>query len=86
MKEDQFIVVVLGLTALITYPFASALIRDYAKSFKKGCVVRKLLVILSIIPVINIIILIGRMFKIIFEVGKELIEDLIKDFKEEFKK
>ena len=85
MNESQIIMVILGITALITYPFASVLIRDYAKSFKKGCVIRKLLVILSIIPFINIIILFGMMLKIIFEVGKELLVELIKDFKEEFK-
>ena len=83
MSEDQFIVIVLGITALITYPFASVLIRDFAKSFKKGCVVRKLLIILSIIPVINIIILFGRMLKIIFEVGRDLLRELIKDLKDE---
>lgn len=85
MSEDQFIVVVLGITSLITYPFASILIRDFAKNFKKSCVVRKLLVILSIIPVINIIILFGMILKIIFEVGRDLLRDLIKDLKNEFR-
>ena len=85
MNESQIIMVILGITALFIYPFASVLIRDYAKSFKKGCVVRKLLIVLSIIPIINIITLFGMIFKIIFEAGKELLVYLIKDFKEEFK-
>lgn len=85
MSEDQFIVVLLRTTSLITYPFALVLIRDFAKSFKKGCVVRKLLVVLSIIPVINIIILFGVMLKIIFEVGRDLLRELIKDLKNEFR-
>lgn len=85
MSEDQFIVVVLGITALITYPFALILIIDFAKNFKKGCVVIKLLVVLSIIPVINIIILFGVKLKIIFEVGRDLLRELIKDLKNEFR-
>lgn len=83
MIEDQFIVVLLRTTSLITYPFALILVRDFAKNFKKGCVVRKLLVILSVIPVINIIILFGTMLKIIFEVGMDLLRELIKDLKDE---
>ena len=79
MSEDQFIVVLLRTTSLITYPFALVLIRDFAKSFKKGCVVRKLLVVLSII------ILFGVMLKIIFEVGRDLLRELIKDLKNEFR-
>lgn len=85
MEEDKFVVFVLGLTALITYPFASALVRDFAKSFKKGSAIRKLLVVLSIIPVLNIILLFGMKLKEMFEIGRWLTKDLIKDFREEFR-
>ena len=85
MEEDKFVVFVLGLTALITYPFVSALVRDFAKSFKKGSAVRKSLVVLSIIPIINLILLFGMKLKEMFEAGRWLTKDLIKDIREEFR-
>lgn len=85
MEEDKFVVFVLGLTALITYPFISALIRDFAKNFKKGSAVRKSLVVLSIIPILNLILLFGMKLKEMFEAGIWLTKDLIKDIREEFK-
>lgn len=85
MEEDKFVVFVLGLTALVTYPFVSALVRDFAKSFKKGSVVRKSLVVLSIIPILNLILLFGMKLKEMFEAGRWLTKDLLKDFREEFR-
>lgn len=85
MEEDKFVVLVLGLTALITYPFVSVLVRDFARSFKKGSVVRKSLVVLSITPILNIVILFGMKLKEMLEAGIWLTKDLIKDIREEFK-
>ena len=85
MEEDKFVVFVLGLTALITYPFVSALVRYFAKNFKKGSAVRKSLVVLSIIPILNLILLFGMKLKEMFEAGTWLTKDLIKDIRDEFK-
>lgn len=86
MEEDKIVVFMLGLTALITYPFALVLVRDFARRFKKGSIVRKSLIVLSITPVLNVITLFGMKLKEMFEAGIWLTKDLIKDIREEFKK
>lgn len=86
MEEDKIVVFMLGLTALITHPFALVLVRDFARRFKKGSIVRKLLIVLSITPVLNVITLFGMKLKEMLGVGRELIKDLTKDIREEFKK
>lgn len=76
MDEDikfNILMVMAGIALVITYPIISMVVNDFAKDFEKGCKIRKLLVILSIIPVINILVL--------FVIGIRL---LILDIYEEF--
>ena len=92
MSEEIMFVVLLVITVVmmvITFPIISMIVLDYAKDFEKSCRIRKFLVILSIIPVINILVLFVIAIKMVFySVRKELFDDLnnvINDVKNEFR-
>lgn len=92
MSEEIMFVVLLVITVvmmIITYPTISMIVLDCAKDFEKSCRIRKLLVILSIIPVINILVLFVISIKMVFtDVREELFDDLdsvIDNVKNEFK-
>lgn len=92
MSEEIMFVVLLVITVvmmIITFPTISMIVLDYAKDFEKSCRIRKFLVILSIIPVINILVLFVISIKMVFtDVREELFDDLdsvIDKVKNEFK-
>lgn len=92
MSEEIMFVVLLVITVvmmIITYPTISMIVLDCVKDLEKSCRFRKLLVILSIIPIINILVLFVIAIKMIFsDVRKELFDDLgkmIDNVKNEFK-
>ena len=51
-----FLLVITVVMMIITYPTISMIVLYCAKDFEKSCRIRKLLVVLSIIPVINILV------------------------------
>lgn len=83
------LLVITGVMMLITFPTISMIVIDFAKDLEKSCRVRKFLVILSIIPVINILVLFVISIKMVFlDVREELFDDLdnvIDNVKNEFK-
>ena len=92
MSEEIMFVVLLVITVVmmvITFPIISMIVLDCAKDFEKSCRIRKFLVILSIIPVINILVLFVIAIKMVFtDVREELFDDLddvINKVKNEFK-
>ena len=92
MSEEIIFYTLLVLTVImmvITFPTISMIVIDCAKYFEKSCKIRKLLVILSIIPIINILVLFIIAIKMVFSsVRKELFDDLdrvIDNVKNEFK-
>ena len=92
MSEEIMFYTLLILTVImmiITYPTISMIVLDCAKVFEKSCRIRKFLVILSIIPVINILVLFVISIKMVFtDVREELFDDLdsvIDNVKNEFK-
>ena len=69
MSEEIIFYTLLVLTVImmvITFPTISMIVIDYAKDFEKSCRIRKLLVILSIIPIINILVLFVIAIKMVF--------------------
>ena len=92
MNEEIIFYTLLVLTVImmvITFPIISKIVIECAKDFKKSCRIRKFLVILSIIPVVNVLVLFIIAIKMIFSnVRKELIydiKDVIDNVKNEFK-
>lgn len=92
MSEEimiTFLLVITVVMMVITFPTISMIVLDCAKDLEKSCRIRKFLVILSIIPVINILVLFVISIKMVFtDVREELFDDLdsvIDNVKNEFK-
>lgn len=92
MNEEimiTFLLVITLVMMIITYPTISMIVIDYAKDLEKSCRFRKLLIILSIIPIVNVLVLFVISIKMVFtDVREELFDDfddVINKVKNEFK-
>ena len=92
MNEEimiTFLLVITLVMMIITYPTISMIVIDCAKDFEKSCRFRKLLIILSIIPIVNVLVLFVISIKMVFtDVRGELFDDfddVINKVKNEFR-
>ena len=87
MSEEimiTFLLVITVVMMIITYPTISMIVLDCAKDFEKSCRIRKFLVILSIIPVVNFITMMLLILGVVFEYFIREVIDIVKEIKEGF--
>ncbi len=87
MSEEimiTFLLVITVVMMIITYPTISTIVLDCAKDFEKSCRIRKFLVILSIIPVVNFITMMLLILGVVFEYFIREVIDIVKEIKEGF--
>lgn len=85
MGEKIAIIIISILTFLITYFVTTKVMLEIVKDFERGSKKRKILTLISILPVINFMFFIIYGFIFAFMVVGKFCEDIIIDIKKEFK-
>lgn len=85
MGEKIAIIIISILTFLITYFVTAKIMLEIVKDFERGSRKRKILILISILPVINFMFFTIYWFIFAFIVVGKFCEDIIIDIKEEFK-
>lgn len=85
MGEKIAIIIISILTFLIVYFVSAKILLEVADDFKKGSKKRKILVTISIIPVINFTLLTIYGFILMFIISGMFFENFLIEIKKEFK-
>ena len=85
MGEKIAIIIISILTFLITYFVSAKILLEVADDLKKGSKKRKILVTISIIPVINFTLLTIYGFILMFIISGMFFENFLIEIKKEFK-
>lgn len=85
MEEKIAIITISILTFLITYFVTTKVMLEIAKNFERGSRKRKLLTLISILPVVNFMFFVIYGFIFAFIVVGKFCEDIVIDIKKEFK-
>ena len=85
MGEKIAIIIISILTFLVVYFIITKVMLEIAKDFERGSKKRKILTLISILPVINFIFFTIYGFIFAFIIVGKFCEDIIIDIKKEFK-
>lgn len=85
MGETIALIIISTLIFLVLYFFTAKIILEIANEFKYGSRKRKILVIISLIPIINTAFLTIYGFIFLFTVAVMFLKDFIIEIKKEFK-